>query len=921
LVSLLASALGVVPVAGCGASPSANVQSPTAAEPAQTDEVPAGVKPLTWAPLGEPGSGGWMTGCRVSPHDPKRVLVSGDMLGIGLSTDTGDSWHSTFGLRSWEIGDLSWHPTQPNVVWAGTMSGPYLSEDGGQTWQERRNGFPPIGEYYYSAPIERVLFDPNDETRLLALGGSSRRWSSPGEPAWGALWESRDGGTSWSRLTTLTAQGGSGEDKAKGVNIVSGTFAAKSSKDLMVALDGQGVWLSRDGGRTFTKTNKGLPHGNVERVVAHPSDPNTFWAVFGNMVPEGKECIPGGVYKTADLGKTWTSINEGLSRRTHQDSNLCARYKGFAVAMSNPDVMYVGETAWNNGAIYGTRDGGKSWRVLAVRDNVGQDGLAEHRGAFRVATAYFSGLSATVMEVDPANPDVAWALGSEHILGTTDGGKTWQDRGNIKMGEGRWRGRGFSGLCSVSFRFDPNRKGRALLSAMDAGKLWESQDDLESWKYGGMEPWPWGGGKETTIAGDSAYATFGQFGSFHGIGRTTDGGKTWRTLHGEKHGLPENGAHAEVGGVYARPDQPPKVWVVIAGKLYASEDGGERFSPAGDASGLFTIAGDPNRPERFVIGSEGGVLETKDGGRAFSNIGGPKPSFRVTVDHLGRVVAIGYRIDQHAGVWRFDGKAWTRLFDDHHTSNVAVDPRDPRRLAVVTNDDPYHDVSRATGVWLSSDDGESFAQANDGLDVLRAHAVAFDPHSPRLVIGTQGRGYYLTYWPRGQAVQGTRRYVSTKADAEYASRPLSLIDNGDMERGEAVPDRWTEKWVGRGDVVVARDTEIKKRGSASLRIESRGGPAQGQIAQLVDVGSYRRVRVTGWLRSAGKVKVNVALQPFAADYKPISFMQAHYTADDSAWTRFDRSLELPADAARYGVVMLLEGDGKAWLDDVTVQPR
>ena len=56
---------------------------------------------LHWEPLCEPGSGGAMVDLSVSPSDSSQVLVSGDMLGIGVSDDGGDSWHAGFGLRAW----------------------------------------------------------------------------------------------------------------------------------------------------------------------------------------------------------------------------------------------------------------------------------------------------------------------------------------------------------------------------------------------------------------------------------------------------------------------------------------------------------------------------------------------------------------------------------------------------------------------------------------------------------------------------------------------------------------------------------------------------------------------------------------------------------------------------------------------------
>ncbi|MGD0089531.1 MAG: hypothetical protein ABSE73_06380 [Planctomycetota bacterium] len=40
---------------------------------------------IRWEPLNEPGCGGWVTSLSVSPHDTRRVLVGGDMLGVGLS--------------------------------------------------------------------------------------------------------------------------------------------------------------------------------------------------------------------------------------------------------------------------------------------------------------------------------------------------------------------------------------------------------------------------------------------------------------------------------------------------------------------------------------------------------------------------------------------------------------------------------------------------------------------------------------------------------------------------------------------------------------------------------------------------------------------------------------------------------------------
>ena len=219
-----------------------------------------GFRILRWIPLREPGSGGWVTSYRISPHDGRRVVTGGDMLGAGVSLDGGRTWGPAFGFQSWEINDATFHPKDPNIVWYGTLSGPYKSVDGGQTYEEKRNGFPSAANFGYSAPVERILFDPNDDKHLITFGGSSRGWDLPGQkPLFGAVWESKDGGENWTKIATIGANGNT-EDAAQGVNIYSAEFAAGSSNILYAVSPSAGFFASQDGGKTWTKSLNGLPH-------------------------------------------------------------------------------------------------------------------------------------------------------------------------------------------------------------------------------------------------------------------------------------------------------------------------------------------------------------------------------------------------------------------------------------------------------------------------------------------------------------------------------------------------------------------------------------------------------------------------------------------------------------------------------------
>ncbi len=881
-------------------------------------------KPLQWQPLREPGSGGWITSFRISPHDGKRMILGGDMLGSGLSTDGGQNWGPVFGYSSWEINDFSFHPTNANIVWSGTLMGPYKSSDGGRNFIEKRKGFPPRAGFGYSAPVERVLFDPNDANHLIAFGGSSRGWDLPGQkPLWGAVWESNDGGESWAKIATIGADGNTVEAE-KGVNIYSAEFAAGSSTTLYAASPWAGFFVSSDGGKTWTKRMTGLPHKAASRVQVHPREAKTLWLSLGHA-KVGEKSLPGGVFKSTDGGQSWQALNSGLSQKSDdKEINFTASYWPFAVAPSNPDVMYTADGAWNSGVIYVSRDGGKTWRATATKQNVGHDQSAELKGASQVDTAMPAGLAGTYFAVDPKNENVAFNVGSEHIIATRDGGKTWRDEGNDKQADGGWQGRGFTGWCSWNARYNPYKRGQIALNALDAARVYLSHDGGTSWHRHLNDPSPWGGGVDTafTRAGH-IYATTGQHGAFQGIGRSTDGGKTWQVLHGAKYGLPEGGwgkGNAEPAGIFALPDEPKKVWASIGDKLYRSTDGGEKWSVADIGPGPKWIAGDPKNSEAFFVSGAKNVYSTTDGGETWKAIGGPRKAGRMAVDSLGRLYICADEGDL-GGLWRWDGtlaadKKWTRLWDDRWVMNVAVDPTNPNRVAFTTNQNPYVETSQASGVWISSDAGQTWTQANDNLPMLRGHAIAFNPFdSEEMIHGTLGRGYFKTRWPQNLAVTGGKTYRQTAADINFAraveGAQIAFLKNGDMSAGGAIPEFWTEKW---NDVQAFRDTQTFKEGPASLRVEASG--KSGSAFQMFEVPGGTSVKLSGWFKTQGTAKAQVALQAFSDDWKQNDWQQIAFQATDSDWAHFEKTLTIPDWAALFNVQVNLDGRGKAWLDEV-----
>ena len=925
--------------------------------PAQTGEAA-----ITWQSLYEPGSGGWITSFAVSPHDSRRCLIGGDMLGIAWSGDRGERWHPAFGLPTWEICDFTWHPTDPCTVWAGTFCGPALSTDGGKTWTIRRKGFPEISGGRYSEVIEKVLFDPRNAHRLIAVGGNSREWRNNGvETGLGAIYESLDDGQSWTLLMRIGPDGAAAEKGKGGGNILSAAFAAGSSDKLYATIRGGGVVASEDGGKTWQARNAGLPHKCVYRLMAHPSDPNTIWVSTGNFRPgKDKPFLPGGIYKSADGGRNWQAINSGLFQDVGDRDVFTASYKGFYVSSKNPDVMLTSDGSWNKNGLFLTRDGGRNWRYVAGRGNIGHGDHPDLTNAFPIQAAYPSGPGMTTCYIDPKDENALYAVGSEYGLRSLDGGKTWTDITAFLPDPnqpGAWRGRGYSGLCTSTFRFHPTDPKRAMLVALDAGKVWESLDGMKSWTRHGDKPWPWGGGQDGCYAGDCAYVTAGQFGGWLGVVRTTDGGRTWDTVLGASHGLPEQDKGGEPRGVYARVDEPRSVWAVVGGKLYRSTDAGEHWRGVEGSLGLAWIAGDPTKPSRFYIVGKAGAYVCEDG-NTLKPIGGPRPATRgrVSCDSLGRVHVAMWRGDkQSAGLWRYADGQWQRLLDEYYTHDAAPDPANPNRIALITSDDPYHDVCSASGVWVSADDGRSWSQANDGLAMTRGNCVAFNPHeSQQLVCGTWGGGYYMGRWPKGFRPAGTRSYAMTDKDRNLAESPTDapaggkgttmkastmaaavlmaatgaagassqpattsaaayklVVRNGGMAQGVSVPADWTGRF---GDCVVYRDANTFKEAPASLCVEASG--KSGQAFQAFPVKGGAKFRVAGWIKSAGKVKAQAAVQCFDEKYTRNSFIQAKYVQNDTDWTEFSKEVTIPDWAGRFNILLLVEGEGRAWLDEV-----
>jgi hypothetical protein len=283
--------------------------------------------------------------------------------------------------------------------WHG--SAVWRSRDLGETWEHSSEGIS------YGDEDGRKV----SKVSTLALAGDRLLVGveAPG------IFESRDGGESWSLLSTLAGQPGSEawddpKNQPPGHLGISGFVADPADSDrFFTIVQGIGAYETTDGGATWTPRNRGLRRD-------WPSD----WEEVGYCVHklvraagDGQRMYQQnhvGMHRSDDAGETWSEITEGLPTDF-----------GFAAAAHPHDreTFYVIPLDGGHGrvmpdgqaAVWRTRDGGSSWQRLTR--GLPQEGA--HLGVLRQG-----------MTTDPLDtPGVYFGTSTGQVFASADEGESW----------------------------------------------------------------------------------------------------------------------------------------------------------------------------------------------------------------------------------------------------------------------------------------------------------------------------------------------------------------------------------------------------------------------------------------------------------------------------------------------------------------
>jgi photosystem II stability/assembly factor-like uncharacterized protein len=281
---------------------------------------------------------------------------------VWRSADLGATWeHSSEGLN-YENGDLKLSKVSNVTAAHGRLLvgaegvGLFESLDGGQTWSLISTLEGQPGRDNWNDPAKQ----PPGHLGLSAI------MADPDDPS--RLWiivqgygifETTDNGASWTPRNKGLRADWPLENPEIGY-CVHKLVRSPSDPDRMYQQNHVGMHRSDDAGLSWTEITEGLPTEFGFAAAVHPHDRDTFYVI--PLDPGHTRCMPEGqaaVWRTRDAGASWARLDRGLPQH---DAHLGVLREGMAIDAFDSPGLYFGTST---GQLFASADEGETWRELA----------------------------------------------------------------------------------------------------------------------------------------------------------------------------------------------------------------------------------------------------------------------------------------------------------------------------------------------------------------------------------------------------------------------------------------------------------------------------------------------------------------------------------------------------------------------------
>jgi len=232
----------------------------------------------------------------------------------------------------------------------------FVSRDAGETWSlneglwnhPQRPRWEPGGG---GLCMHTILLDPEEENRVRIAVST------------GGMYVTEDGGATWRPSNNGVRADFLPDKHPEFGQCVHKVVQSRQKPSRMFLQNHWGLYRSDDRGESWTDIANGVPSDFGFPIAIHPRDPDTAWII--PLESDQFRCTPEGklrVYRTNDAGVQWNALADGLPQENAYETIL---RDAMAVDSLDPAGVYFGT---RNGKLFGSADEGKTWTEL-------QDGL------------------------------------------------------------------------------------------------------------------------------------------------------------------------------------------------------------------------------------------------------------------------------------------------------------------------------------------------------------------------------------------------------------------------------------------------------------------------------------------------------------------------------------------------------------------
>lgn len=231
-------------------------------------------------------------------------------------------------IQGGRLVDIEVSPDHPYTFYAAYASG--------GLWRTTNNGmtFEPLTDDLPVMILADIAIDPNDpDTLWIGTGENNSSRSSYGGMG---VYKSTDRGETWTYL-------GLGDTDRIGRIVIdprdSDRVLVSALGRLYTESGDRGIYLTEDGGATWTTVLEGDSYTGFVDMVQDPSDPDVVYAAAWERSRSSWDFVEGGegsgLWKSTDFGRTWTQLEGGFPSGEHVGRI------GLSVSASDPDIVYA----------------------------------------------------------------------------------------------------------------------------------------------------------------------------------------------------------------------------------------------------------------------------------------------------------------------------------------------------------------------------------------------------------------------------------------------------------------------------------------------------------------------------------------------------------------------------------------------------